>query len=288
MNNYPSGRKVSQYQVVDDYSYTLGKHEFKVGVNFRRNDVGDYSYGPGTSGLLSFNSMTDFYNGTLANGSTYAQTFTRIGAEHIGLFSLGTYLQDQWRIKPNLTLTAAVRFESAGNPSCGTNCFDRPDSTFQEISHDPTVPYNSVIQLGLSNAFKNLDKVVVQPRVGFAYSFDNKTVLRGGFGIFADQFQGDLSSRFFTNTPNVASFTTTSGIAAPGVAGSAFGNVAASNAALQSGFASGATLAQLQAAVPGFALPNLYTQVDNFHIPRWEEWNVEIQRQITHEREPVP
>jgi len=79
----------------------------------------------------------------------------------------------------------------------------------------------------------------------------------------------------------VISFTSTSGIAAPGVAGSAFGNVAASNAAFQAGFASGATLAQLQKAVPGFAVPALDTQVDNFHIPRWAEWNFEIQQQIT-------
>lgn len=280
LNNFPSGRKVAQYQIVDDYSYTIGRHQFKAGVNFRRNDVGDYAFGPGTSGLLSFNSMTDFYNGMLANGSTYAQTFTRIGAEHIGLFSLGVYGQDQWKVKPNLTLTLAVRFESAENPSCGRNCFDRPASAFQEIDHSITTPYNSTIQLGLSNAFKNLDKVVVQPRFGVAYNWDSKTVIRGGIGLFADQFQGDLSSRFFTNTPNVASFTTTTGIAAPGVAGSAFGAVAASNAALQSGFGSGATLAQLKASVPGFNLPNLFTQVDNFHIPRWAEWNIEVQREI--------
>jgi hypothetical protein len=88
-------------------------------------------------------------------------------------------------------------------------------------------------------------------------------------------------SRFFTNTPNVASFTATSGIAAPGVAGSAFGLTAASNAALQQDFGSGATLAQLQASVPGFALPNLSTQANQFNISRYLEWNFEVQRELT-------
>ncbi len=162
LNNYPSGRKVAQWQIIDDFAYTRGRHELKVGVNFRRNDVGDYAYGPNTSGTLTFNSMTDFYNGNLGNGntSTYSQSFTRIGAEHIGLFSLGTYVQDQWKVRSNLTVTLALRIESAGNPSCGRDCFARPASAFQEISHDATQPYNSAIQTGLSNAFKNLDKVV--------------------------------------------------------------------------------------------------------------------------------
>jgi hypothetical protein len=280
-NNYPSGRNVQQWQVVDDFAYTRGRHELKMGVNFRRDVVGDASYGPGTSGLMTFASMSDFYNGALNNGSTYAQAFTRIGSEKIGLYSAGFYGQDQWKVTPALTLTAAIRFELAGNPSCARNCFDGLNSTFQALNHAATQPYNAAIQLGMSNAFRNLGGFLAQPRFGIAYQLDDKTVIRGGVGLFADQFAGNLASRFFTNAPNVASFTTQTGTVAPGVAGSAFANVANSNAALQSGFASGATLAQLQASVPGFAVPNLYTQENNFNIPRYVEWNFEIQRQLS-------
>ena len=283
LNNFPSGRKVAQYQIVDDFSYTLGSHEFKAGVNFRRNDVGDYSYGPGTSGALNFSSLADFYNGVItpANGSTYVQTFTRIGAEHIGLYSLGAYIQDQWRVRHNLSLTLALRMESAGNPTCGTNCFSRPNSSFTELTHDRTQPYSSVIQTGLGNAFTNFEGVVAQPRLGFAYTWKNKTAIRGGVGLFADQFQGALVSRFFTNLPNVISLTATSGVAAPAVARSAFSSLAASNAALQAGFSSGATLAQLQAIQPNLPVPNLYTQADTLRLPRYLEWNVEVQRELS-------
>jgi hypothetical protein len=280
LNNFPSGRNTAQWQIIDDYAWTHGAHTLKAGVNFRRIDFGDYSYGVGASGLLNFLSTTDFVNATLKNGSFYAQRFARIGSEHIGMYGLGLYVQDQWTVKPTLTITASLRFDRASNPSCGRNCFDGITSTFQALSHDVNQPYNSAIRLGLGNAFRNLDPIIVQPRIGVAYTLNSKTVLRGGVGLFSDQFLGALVSRFFTNTPNVANFTATSGIVAPGVLGSAFANVAASNAALQSEFSNGATLAQLTNAVPGFAPPSLYTQANQFHVPTYAEWNFEIQREL--------
>ena len=39
---YPQGRNVTQYQLVDDVSWTKGKHGLKFGVNFRRVDWADY------------------------------------------------------------------------------------------------------------------------------------------------------------------------------------------------------------------------------------------------------
>ena len=142
------------------------------------------------------------------------------------------------------------------------------------------MPKDVIRQLKL--ALRCLGAENFQPRVGLAYTVKSKTVIRAGVGLFADQFEGNLVSRFFTNTPNVANFTTASGIvAAPGTPGSMFALVAASNAALQQGFVGGATLAQLKAAVPLFGTPNLYTQADNFHIPRYLEWNFEIQQEIS-------
>ena len=272
---------MQQWQIVDDYSYTRGRHEFKAGINFRNDTVGDASYGANTSGTLTFNSLTDFYNGSLDSGSTYSQSFTRIGSEKINLYSAGFYVQDQWKATSALTISAALRFELAQNPTCARNCFAGLNSNFQSLDHSAAVPYNTAIQLGLSNAFRNLGGFVTQPRFGAAYAVNDKTVIRGGVGLFADQFAGSLVSRFFTNTPNVASFTQGSGTVAPGVAGSAFAGAANSNAALQSGFASGATLAQLKASVPGFALPNLFTQANEFNVPRYLEWNVEVQHQLT-------
>ena len=40
---YPQGRHVTQWQIIDDLSVTKGNHSFKMGVNFRRDDVSDYA-----------------------------------------------------------------------------------------------------------------------------------------------------------------------------------------------------------------------------------------------------
>src|SRR5580700_5153198 len=49
--NWPQGRNVTGYQLVDDYSYSLGSnHTLKAGLYFHRNLVSDHDYGPNTSG----------------------------------------------------------------------------------------------------------------------------------------------------------------------------------------------------------------------------------------------
>ena len=48
--NFPQGRNVSQYQIVDDVSWQRGNHNLKFGANFRRNNVSDFIFGVLTSG----------------------------------------------------------------------------------------------------------------------------------------------------------------------------------------------------------------------------------------------
>src|ERR1700761_445176 len=92
----------------------------------------------------------------------------------------------------------------------------------------------------------------------------NNTVVRGGFGIFSDLYQGLIADRLITNAPAVASFTTNPKLN-PNAIVATNGPNAAPTVLLNSynafikGFASGATLTQLQAAVPGFSKPNFNT-----------------------------
>ncbi len=281
-NVYPQGRKVRQWQLVDDYSWTHGGHTVKIGTNIRKNFVATYAALPGTSGLFTFNSMTDFANGSLANGSTYAQTFTNIGAENLTMYSAGFYGQDEWKIRPNLTLTLALRLDRNSNIRCGVGCFNElAGQPFVQANHSATTPYNAIIQTGLKEAFPSIEPFVPAPRIGFAYNATKDLVLRGGFGVFSDLYQGLIADRLITNSPAVASFTATSGLVAPNNPNSAFAAVANSYNAFRSGFASGATLAQLQAAVPlGFTPPNFNTVANELYNPKYYEWNFEVQQGI--------
>jgi hypothetical protein len=276
--SYPQGRKVRQWQLLDDYSLVHGSHSFKFGTNIRKNFIATYATFPNTSGLYTFFSMTDFVNGSLDNGSTYSQNFQGVGAEPLSMYSAGFYGQDEWRVRQNLTLTLTLRMDRNSNISCGNGCFNEFSSAFQQLSHDSTVPYNAVDHTGITHAFPSVEPVVFEPRVGFAYSLRNSTVLRGGFGIFSDLYQGLIADRFITNTPSVSSFTASSGLVAPGNPNSAQAIVTNSNNALQSGFASGATVAQLLSQVAGFARPNFNTIAPKLYNPKYYEWNFEVQQ----------
>ena len=281
-NAYPQGRKVRQWQLIDDFSKMWGSHTFKVGTNVRKNWVSTYATLPNTAGLLTFNSMTDFLNGSMDNGSTYSQAFPRVGAEGLTLYSAGFYLQDEWKVRPNFTLTLALRFDRNSNITCSGNCFTEFGTPFASITHSASTPYNASIHTGLSQAFPDVEPVVTTPRVGMAYNITKSTVLRGGVGLFTDLYQGLIADRFITNTPAVASFTTSSGIVALNNPNSVFASVANSNAAFQNGFSNGATLAQLQAAVPlGFAPPNFNTVEPKLKNPKYLEWNFEVQQSLS-------
>ncbi len=64
-------------------------------------------------------------------------------------------------------------------------------------------PYNSLIQTG-SHAYYGVDKFVVDPRFGLVWSpkGNNKTVIRGGIGMFSDLAPGFLVSNVFSNAPS--------------------------------------------------------------------------------------
>jgi hypothetical protein len=292
-SSWPQGRNVTQYQISDDYSWQRGKHSLKFGVNFRRNDITDYTPGgfQATVPLAQFSDLSSFYNGT---ATSYVQAFATRPTEPIALYALGLYAQDEWAIRPHLKLTLALRAEHNSNPVCQANCFARLSNSFGSISHDPTQPYNQAILTGLHQAFPNYQNISWEPRFGFAWQpfGDGRTVVRGGIGIFADVFPGTIASSFDTNSPLKNTFvasgvTTTGGVTtytplAPGVPGNLQSATTGANAAFTSGFSTGLNLAQIQAG-PGGALftpPTITNSVRNIQYPTYQEWNFEVQQPL--------
>ena len=280
-NAYPQGRIVTQYQIRDNFSKIIGSHDLKIGVDFRRNLVSDYTALSGTSGLLTIASNSEFANGVTgpATSSFYSAQFTNLGAVKIKLYNVGSYLQDQWKVASKLSLTLGVRVDRTSNPSCATNCFTRMQGPFASVTHDVSTPYNATIRTGLKNAFPDVEKAVFSPRFGFAYAATSNTVVRGGFAIADDLFPALAVDRFITNAPNVSTFGSSGASGeslAPG-AGSVFADAAASNAAFQSSYASGLTVAGLGG--PGLG-PNYFTMGNKLFSPKFAEWNLEVQRQL--------
>lgn len=280
-STWPQGRNVTQYQVSDDYSWIKGNHNLKFGVDFRRNDITDYTPGGFDTAVPTaiFSSLASFYSGT---ADEYIQSFAARPTEPLALYSLGLYAQDEFAVRPNLKLTLSLRAEHNSDPVCQTNCFARLTGAFNDISHDPAQPYNAAIQTGLNQALPNYQNIAWEPRFGFAWQplGVGKTVVRGGIGIFADIFPGTIATSFDTNSPLKNTFVVPGALLAPGSAGSAQTIATSSNAAFLTGFYAGQNLSQILAAAPLFSPPTITNSANSIHYPTYDEWNFEIQQPI--------
>ncbi len=277
-SRYPAGRNLGQYQLVDDLSYSRGNHDFKFGVNFRRLNFSTYRPGINRTGAFNVFSMTDFANGTLANGSNVTQQFSAETHYPLNSYSIGLYGQDEWRVNSKLKLTASLRVDRNSNQTCLKNCFAQFNGGFDAISHDENTPYNQSIVTGQKSLFNGLERLAWQPRVGFTFSPKGEsTVIRGGVGVFSDLYPAQVADLLIVNAPTVSIFQVAGGGPVFGPGGG-FELAAADNAAFHSAFANGGTLNSIKAQIPTFNGPNFYTVVPHFANPKYTEWNLEVQQ----------
>ena len=275
----PQGRNVSQYQFLDDFSITRGNHSLKFGISFRRNNISDFDPGIGSIGASNSTSLSSFFNG---NGGVYFQSFPSQASQPIALYDLGFYGQDEWRVKPNLKLTFSLRGEHFSDPVCQTNCFAHFSGDFLNISHDPNQPYNQAVVSGQHQVLPNYTYVEWQPRFGFTWTplGLHNTVIRGGFGLFADSFPGNITDQLLSNPPLQVGFNIAGGPLSPDVANNQAQLAAQSNAAFRAAFANGGTLASIQNSVPGFTPPTFNTVARRVQNPRYQEWNLALQQAL--------
>jgi len=157
----------SQWQINDHVTAIRGRHTIEFGFDFSRTHVDDFF--PGNfSGTYAFSSPEGFALGrynffTQATGTpTFPFTFPYYGF----------YIQDKFRVRKNLTLDFGLRedFQVFPQPKANTT------------TGDPLVAR-------LTGQFPN-QYSRVSPRLGFAYQPIEKTVIRGGFGMFREIFDG--------------------------------------------------------------------------------------------------
>src|ERR1700756_5847305 len=279
LNLWPQGRNVTQYGIIDDFSKVKGNHALKVGINFHRNDVTDYSPGIGTIGYSQGEDLSSFYNG---QGVSYAQNFSIRSTQPVAVYGLGFYGQDEWSVRPNLKVTLALRGDHNSNPVCQTNCFARLGTDFLNISHDINTPYNQVIHTGLHQALGKYTSVSWQPRVGFTWSPLHSTgpVIRGGFGLFTDMFPATIADYLLNNAPLNNLFVTGAGALAPGQPNNQAFLASRANASFLTGFTAGETLGQIQQQDPLFVSPSFYNAAHRIIAPQYEEWNVQIEQPL--------
>jgi hypothetical protein len=167
-NNFsPRETTIKRFQLIDNVSVIHGAHSLKFGADLNFDRI--FNFFPGLfSGQYTFNSYAAFAANT---PGSYTQNFAgpgTSGAEtHPDMNEYGFFVQDDWRVNPKLTLNLGLRY-------------DLQDLAEPEVNN----PSPALAAAGLSTTTPIRDANNFAPRAGFSYAFDDKTVMRGGYGIF--------------------------------------------------------------------------------------------------------
>jgi len=176
----PQERSDSTYQIVDNISLQRGAHTIKAGLDLR--PFRSVNFNPGSSrgdfrftGLYTNNGLADLLLGLIAQDTRGVGNAERVRLQK----SYGFYVQDDWKVNRRLTFNLGLRYEL--NPP-----LTEPNNLLSNFD----VETRSIIiagQNGLGKQVYRTDKNNFAPRFGFAWQpFDEKTVVRGGYGIYYD------------------------------------------------------------------------------------------------------
>jgi Carboxypeptidase regulatory-like domain/TonB dependent receptor len=278
---FPQGRNVEQYQFVDDLSIEKGRNAFKMGINFRRDDISDYRASELTNPWAVNTTLAGFATDTVDTSTS--QNFPISYVQPIAIYSFGAYFQDELRVRQNLKLTLALRADRNSGGACQHDCASLAAVPFQDLSHSADIPFNQMITTRTS-ILRDIEAVVFQPRIGIAWTpKGGSTVIRGGVGLFSDLYPGTILDNITTNFPQVLSFSVPGGTVDPNEPGSGASIVQGCNTSFRNAFNSGQTLAQYQAAAPtcAAALPPLYDVPSETYNPKFIEWNLEVQHNLS-------
>lgn len=207
--NGPQSTVINTYTLVDNMTKIMGRHTLKFGYDGRRVIApqffvqrvrGDYAY----TTLERY--LYDLVPDDLGERSFGASTYWG------NLWSHYAYVNDDFKIRPNLTINLGLRYEYVGVPS---------GNQTQALNSIASVP--GLVTFGAPTTQKNN----WAPRVGFAWSPDKAGTMsiRGGFGMAYDQSYQNLGilslpPQFFTTlnvdlSSNAPGFLANGGLTAP-------------------------------------------------------------------------
>lgn len=170
----PRGRVDTNWQFFDNVSYSHGRHNWKMGWEFRRTFV-DGFFDSGYRGKISFASLDDFIagipsSGRQAQGNSSRQTYQD---------NQSLYVQDNFHLTSHVTVNYGLRWEYFG-------VIGEEKNRFSVLS--PTGTLQLVHQL-YPHDLNNF-----APRASVAWDMfgDTKTIMRGGWGLYYDGFSQDF------------------------------------------------------------------------------------------------
>jgi len=269
IGNAPNNRIDNQYTALDNYTWTRGPVTYSAGGSIVRLEENGGA-NPGSAGTFTFtgtftgqltpalnaiepdtgNAVADFLLG-------YPATSDRCciigpGFRNWRTYQLGTYFQADWKARRNLTVNLGLRYEIFGAPYEKYNRVAEPD-----LAAAPNAVLLFAGQNGVPRGFYNAKKDNLSPRIGLAYSLNQKTVVRAAYGVFFLAPQQIAPFSMSSQPPFTDSDTFFSSLIVPQLT-------------LASAFPAGL-------GVPSSVYTNIAT---NFRNAYMQTWNLSVQREL--------
>ena len=186
-NFNPKDMILNIFELADDVSYIAGGHSLSIGTIFKRVRFNIQS-GLYLRGSYTFRSLEDFLVGKVREFRAQRPGSDGIRGLRQNLF--GLYVQDNYAVHPNLTLNLGLRYELVTVP---TEVNGKMANLHDLLDAETTV----------GPPWKNPSLKNFAPRVGLAWSpfGDQKTSIRGGYGLFYDQIFYNYYHFVLSRTP---------------------------------------------------------------------------------------
>lgn len=199
--NLPQASVQSNYQIANNIGIIRNNHSFKFGGDIRRVEQFQ-DFNPTLRGRLNYETVQQLVNDTPAVQSINVILPGLRNWQFYRYYDFFFFAQDEWRVKPNFTLTYGVRYETPGN-------------AFQWLADENqrVVGLNNNNPAFRADTFPTRDKNNWAPRLGFNYRLgkgrgplglltgDGKTVLRGGYSRTYDFAFNNIALNIYSAFP---------------------------------------------------------------------------------------
>lgn len=234
---FPQGRGDTTVVFSDTASYLRGNHSLRLGGEFRRFYNNNFAKNIGT---FTFANVDSFLRG---EANAFTVTLGEVSSA-IATGTVGVFIQDTYKARPNLTLELGFRYDLFTTPTERFNRF---------VVFDPT--NGSLVRIGSGiDELYEAKKTNFQPRLGLVWDpfKDGKTAVRAAYAILADQPVTNSVTPTAANPPLATPLTFT-------------GTIRFDNAV---------TVARAAGLAPG----TINHEFNNGYV---QSWNLNIQRELT-------